>query len=224
MGAVWARRTDGIRRSRLCAGESTWVRLAQITEDSFTELSVKSRNIIRINRFLSAKRTILQSSCYIIYSIFPGRSQRPCGGDWKSPGKCGKIAENKRGKGMCDAYTGFIRFPWVRGPYGAVRGAGAAPGDPASGGLRAGRSAAGGAVSGYPAAGSARQLRLWRPGPAGAADGAGRRPHPDDARPHPPCEVRPHGGHVRPPGSAGRTSCCSATPTSRWWTAAAISG
>ena len=27
-----------------------------------------------------------------------------------------------------------------------------------------------------------------------------------------------------PPGSAGRTSCCSATPTSRWWTAAAISG
>ena len=36
---------------------------------------------------------------------------------------------------MCDAYTGFIRFPWVRGAYGAVRGAGAAPGDPASGGL-----------------------------------------------------------------------------------------
>ena len=33
----------------------------------------------------------------------------------------------------------FIRFPWVRGAYGAVRGAGAAPGDPASGGLRAGR-------------------------------------------------------------------------------------
>ena len=37
-------------------------------------------------------------------------------------------------------------------------------------------------------------------------------------------------GHTRrvksgpPPGSAGRTSCCSATPTSRWWTAAAISG
>ena len=46
---------------------------------------------------------------------------------------------------MCDAYTGFIRFPWVRGAYGAVRGAGAAPGDPASGGLRAGRPAAGGA-------------------------------------------------------------------------------
>ena len=126
-------------------GKSVGVRPAQITEDSFTEPSVKSRNIIRINRFLSVKRTILQSSCYIIYNIFPGRSQRPSGGDWKSPGKCGKIAENKRGKGMCDAYTGFIRFPWVRGPYGAVRGAGAAPGDPASGGLRAGRSAAGGA-------------------------------------------------------------------------------
>lgn len=34
---------------------------------------------------------------------------------------------------MCYAYTGFIRFPRVRGPYAAVCGAGAAPGHPPSG-------------------------------------------------------------------------------------------
>lgn len=44
---------------------------------------------------------------------------------------------------MCYAYTGFIRFPRVRGPYAAVRGAGAAPGHPPSGGLRPGRGPAG---------------------------------------------------------------------------------
>ena len=82
---------------------------------------------------------------------------------------------------MCYAYTGFIRFPRVRGPYAAVRGAGAAPGHPPSGGLRPGRGPAGAAVSPDPAAGGARQLRLWQRGSAGAADGAGRRPHPDDA-------------------------------------------
>ena len=57
-------------------GKSAWVRLAQITGALLAELSAKSRYIIRINRFLSAKRTILQLSCYIIYNIFPGRSQR----------------------------------------------------------------------------------------------------------------------------------------------------